>query len=189
MSRKQSSTKWTTHFEFRGRILCLLTRVQRRESLVFSAEIFQARAVLLGGFSSFREKSSQIVTSRYKFPLILPTTTHSDCEVFHAHHTNALESLEFRALFSPSLLLLVLFVERVLCRASSKKREFYTLKREGDRSLGRRKNSRESRAKVFCSFSCPRDDLKSLQRINRYESRLCASEIDTVRNVVFVRRD
>ena len=33
-SRKQSSTKWTTHFEFRGRILCLLTRVYRRESLV-----------------------------------------------------------------------------------------------------------------------------------------------------------
>ena len=187
MSRKQSSTKRTTHFEFRGRILCLLTRVQRRESLVFSAEIFQARAVLFG-FSSFREKSSQIVTSRYKFPRILPTTTHSDCEVFHAHHTNALDSLEFRALFSPSLRL-VLFVERVLRRASSKKREFYTLKREGDRSLGRRKNSRESRAKVFCSFSCPRDDLKSLQRINRYESRLCASEIDTVRNVVFVRRD
>ena len=128
MSRKQSSTKWTTHFEFRGRILCLLTRVQRRESLVFSAEIFQACAVLFG-FSSFRVKSSQIVTSRYKFPLILPTTTHSDCEVFHAHHTNALESLEFRALFSPSLLL-VLFVERVLLLARRQRRENFIRLRE-----------------------------------------------------------
>ena len=159
MSRKQSSTKWTTHFEFRGRILCLLTRVYRRESLVLKCRNILVKSSPFWLF--FREKSSQIVTSRYKFPRILPTTTHSDCEVFHAHHTNALDSLEFRALFSPSLRL-VLFVERVLRRASSKKREFYTLKREGDRSLGRRKNSRESRAKVFCSFSCPRDDLKSL---------------------------
>lgn len=116
-------------------------------NLSFLVQKYFSQEPVLFGFSSFGEKSSQIVTSRSKFPRILPTTTHSDCEVFHAHHTNALDSLEFRALFSPSLLL-VLFVERVLRRASSKKREFYTLKREGDRSLGRRKNSRESSAKV-----------------------------------------
>ena len=78
MSRKQSSTKWTTHFEFRGRILCLLTRVQRRESLVLKVQKYFSQEQSFLAFlrsERNRHKSSHRAINSHVFFQPPPTQT------------------------------------------------------------------------------------------------------------------